>query len=168
VTSSTRHIVGASLRAAAVFAPLPCPGNRMAESRKWVNTIINEGAQRHEDMRLPRANFREQIVRERTPNFSSHGNSATKSAAIARQEYQWLARWAACRSMCSTVRRRRPRHSCEARCSLPGIDIEPGNAEITVSRVPFRSSPIDAPRNSLNSYRMSSDNAAWSCRYPVL
>jgi hypothetical protein len=40
------------------------------------------------------------------------------------------------------------------------------NAESTVSRVPFRSSPIDAPRNSSNSDRMSGDNAAWSCRYP--
>ena len=42
------------------------------------------------------------------------------------------------------------------------------NAESTVSPVPFRSSPIDAPRNSSNSDPMSGDSAAWSYRYPVL
>ena len=35
------------------------------------------------------------------------------------------------------------------------------NAERTMSPVPFRSSPIDAPRDSSNSDPMSGDSAAW-------
>jgi hypothetical protein len=41
-----------------------------------------------------------------------------------------------------------------------GSTLSRATAESTVSRVPFRSSPIDAPRNSSNSDRMSGDNAA--------
>ena len=108
--------VGASPRAAAGFAALPRPGDRMAARRKMVNTIITKALNA---MRIC-------VCPERTAATNCQGSghsisrpsqhSVTKSAAIARQKYQWLARWAACRSMCSTVRR--PHRAAFVRGSL--------------------------------------------------
>ena len=70
------------------FAPLPVPGDIVAASRKIANTIITKTLNAMGISACLERNFREQIIRERTLNFSSHGNSAMKSAAIARPDYQ--------------------------------------------------------------------------------
>ena len=51
--------------------------------------------------------------------------------------------------------------------SCQGSTLRRANAERTLSPVPFRSSPIDAPRNLSNSGSMSGDSAAWVKSRPL-
>ena len=145
------------------FALFPGLAEKFAEIAQTISIITAKalGAKSTRVSRKPgTANA---LFEERTSGALSFGNNATRSTALIPdgmalagaygQRLDQLAQ-----PGCSGV----PRHARKTCGFLPGIDVEPRSAERTLSPVPFRSSPIDAPRNLSNSGPMSGDSAAWA------
>ncbi len=139
--------MGTSPRAAAGFAPLPGPGDSMAASRKMANGIITKALNAMRMCVCPERTSANKLSWERTFNFSSLGNSATRSAAIVSPGILMAGSLgnASINAFNGTAAAFRG-ISARLVASCQGSTLSRANAERTVSPVPFRASPMDAQR----------------------
>ena len=162
-----RGITVESPRVGGGFAPFPGQGERMAESTKTTISMITKALNALRICLCREPTAANTLSGERTLNLSFLGNSATRSAPIVLAGIS-MAGSLGCASINAFNRTTAAFLGIRARliASCQGSTLSRANAERTLSPVPFRSSPIDAPRNSSNSGPMSGDSASWVISLP--
>src|SRR6185437_5406237 len=149
------------------LAPVPSPPENSADIVKRTSIMMAKppNAMRTRISRKPVA--ANGLSDERTSTALLFGNSATRLAALVLDGIA-LAGASGSASISSVKRTAAASLGIRARlvASFQGSTSSRASAERTLSPVPFRSSPIDAPRNWSNSGPMSGDNAAWVMSVP--
>ena len=162
-------VVASCPGAADDLAAVPGPPENSADIVKRTSIMMAKppnAMNTHVSRKLVAANW---PFDERTSTALPFGNNATRLAALIlgwdrarrreRQRFNQLGQPHGSRF---------PRHPRKARgFFLQGSTSSRASAERTLSPVPFRSSPIDAPRNWSNSGPMSRDSAAWVILLPL-
>ena len=161
-------VEASSPRGGGGFAAFPGPSEKWPEIAQ-IMSIITASALNAMRTCVPREPLAANALsKDRTSRALPFGNNATRWAAIILEGMAFAgARGSA--SISSVNRAAAASLGIRARlvASCQGSTLRRANAERTLSPVPFRSSPIDAPRNLSNSGSMSGDSAAWVISLPL-